>query len=190
MLPGCRSIQCSASRADSAPSWRATISTTRSALVGRGGRGDQRAQVRTGLGAGDERAEHRVIAMQKDVLHEHLLLQGRWHGVELAPVGGTGSTVDLGVMLRVSPAQLGAQRVAGDVVGVQPPGAGLDDREAPQPVEHLVRVGEVQQLGQQRLGCGQHLGARLESPSVQRARHRLDQCREEGIDHASQLRRW
>ena len=127
--------------------------------------------------------------MQEYVLHQYLLLKGRGHGIELAPVGGPRSTVDLGVLLWMPPAQLGAEGIAGDVVRMQTARAGLDDREAPQPGEHRVRIGEIQQLGQQRLCRRQHLGAGLQGSSVLRARDGVDEGGEKAIDHAAQGRR-
>ena len=150
----------------------------------------QRPKVQPGLRAvGDERARAQGCRGAGRRTPRAPVAEGRRHGVELASVGGARSAVDLGVLLRVPPAQLGTEGVAGDVVRVEPPRAGLDEREAPQPGEHRVRVGKVQQLGQQRLRRRQHLGASLQGPPVLRARDGLDERGEEGVDHSAQLRR-
>jgi hypothetical protein len=68
--------------------------------------------------------------------------------------------------LRAAPFQVSLDHVSREVVRKHPGGSGLDERQAPQPVEKLAGVADHERLGKPILGGDAEMRADLKGSSV------------------------
>ena len=106
----------------------------------------------------------------------------------MAPRAG----VEHGVALGVAPAQVRLDGLAGDVVEDEPARAVVDEREAAEPAEELVRVRGARRLvaeqrGEQRLGHGADERGALDGRPVPRRGHVADEALEQRADDVGRL---
>lgn len=92
------------------------------------------------------------------------------------------------VALGVTPAQVGVEHVASEVVREQAVGARLDEGQIAQPREHVVSVLEAEAVAEQRLGRDPRQGARLEGAAALTDRHDVDEPAQERGDEVGSER--
>jgi hypothetical protein len=131
----------------------------------------------------ERRPHDGAVAVQVEQVEEGPLALQAAGLPEVADDEAADPAVQLQVAVGVAPAQVGVQDLAGQVVGEQPVGALLDEREPPQPAEQLVGVAGVQGRGQQRLAGHPDVGAGLQGLAVAGAGQALHEPLQQGPDH-------
>jgi hypothetical protein len=134
----------------------------------------------------------RVHAMQEHQVGERTLLLGAIAGGQPRDHVAPHLPLDVRERRRIAPAQVGVDHLTGEIVGEQPVGAGLHERQPAQPREQGLAL-LLAEGGAQQAGGGEARSRRqLERPPVARARHAgeeaLDQRRHH-VRHVGQLER-
>ena len=122
------------------------------------------------------------IRVQVDQIQQCGGLRTRVGTLEPGEVLITRPLMQRGVLLRVPPAQVGGECVAGQIVQVQPERPGIDERQLPHPVEQLAAVRLVQQGGEHRLVEHPDLRGGLQGDAVRPARNGRQQPRDQHRD--------
>ncbi len=90
--------------------------------------------------------------------------------------------------VRVAPAQVAVEHVARELVGEQPFGARLNERQAAKPSEQVVRVVEVQGVAQEVLGRHSRERADLQRLALLPVRHVVEEPSQQCADEIRRSR--
>ncbi len=97
--------------------------------------------------------------------------------------------MELGIAIEVSPTKVGCDRLARELVREDPLARRRDEGELAQPLEDLVRVGDREELGQERLGEEADERTGLERRAMSGPRHVLDEALEQRLDQVGRFLR-